>query len=132
VTSDYRWRAIDEADSADVLAAVAARAAEAKATGAVGAGDVLVLDVSQVLAVADWFVVVSAANSLQVKAIVDEVEQRVAEELGIRPRAVEGMDHRRWVVIDYGDVVVHVFHVEDREFYRLERLFPEVDRLRYS
>ena len=91
----------------------------------------VILDVSEVLAVCDWFVIASGSNPLQVKAIVEEVELRVSEELDIKPIAVEGLENRRWVVMDYGDVVVHIFHQEDREFYRLERLFPEVDQLRW-
>lgn len=122
-------RAVDPSDSSDVLAACAALAASARATGAGATGDVVILDVSEILAVCDWFVIASGSNPLQVKAIVEEIEFRVSEELDTKPIAIEGLENRRWVVMDYGDVVVHVFHQEDREFYRLERLFPEVDQL---
>jgi ribosome-associated protein len=105
---------------------VAARAADDK-----GAQDVVVLEVGDVLVVADEFVVASAANDRQVKAIVDEVERRVAEAGLSKPLRIEGRDERRWVLLDYGDVIVHVFLQEAREFYELERLWGDVPRVEW-
>lgn len=102
------------------LAIAAARAADDK-----GATDVMVLDVGDVLGICGYFVIVSAANPRQVKAVVDEVELQLTERFAEKPRAVEGATERRWVLLDYGDVVVHVFHAEDREYYRIERLYPD-------
>jgi ribosome-associated protein len=88
--------------------------------------------VGDVLVVADEFVVASAANDRQVKAIVDEVERRVAEAGMAKPLRVEGRDERRWVLLDYGDVIVHVFLQEARDFYELERLWGDVPRVDWS
>jgi ribosome-associated protein len=101
-------------------AVTAARAADDK-----GATDVSVLQVGPVLGICEFFVLASAANDRQVKAVVEAVEERVADEVGEKPRSVEGADGRRWVLIDYGDVVVHVFHAEEREYYRIERLYSD-------
>jgi ribosome-associated protein len=109
------------------LAMVAARAADAK-----GAHDVVVLEVGDVLVVADEFVIASASNDRLVKAIVDDVERLVAEAGFSRPLRVEGVDDRHWVLIDYGDVVVHVFLDETREYYELERLWGDVPRLEWA
>ncbi|HTN99104.1 MAG TPA: ribosome silencing factor [Microthrixaceae bacterium] len=107
------------------LALTAARAADSK-----GGTEILVIDVGDVLAICDYFVVVTAANSPQVKAIVDHIEERTGEELDDKPRAIEGAGGRHWVLMDYGSVVVHVFLAEDRDYYRIERLYsdsPKVD-----
>jgi ribosome-associated protein len=114
-------------DEARRLATVAARAADDK-----GAEDVVILEVGDVLVVADEFVVASAANDRQVKAIVDEIERRVADAGLSKPFRIEGRDERRWVLLDYGDVVVHVFLQEAREFYELERLWADVPRLEWE
>jgi ribosome-associated protein len=106
------------------LAKVAALAAEDKlATTITG------IDVSEQLALTDVFVIVSAATDRQVGAIVDEVEDKLRE-VGAKPMRREGEREGCWVLIDYGDIVVHVQHDEERDFYELERLWkdcPEVD-----
>jgi ribosome-associated protein len=117
----------NERAAARDLAMVAARAADAK-----GAHDVVVLEVGDVLVVADEFVIASASNDRLVKAIVDDVERLVAEAGFARPLRVEGLDDRHWVLIDYGDVVVHVFLDETREYYELERLWGDVPRLEWA
>ena len=91
--------------------------------------EVVVLDVGDVLGVAGWFVIASGSNARQVKAIVEEVEVRVAEAGGGRPTAVEGLDAMQWVLMNYGDLVVHVFDAEARAFYDLERLWADVPTL---
>ena len=83
------------------------------------------LEVAEVLALCGWFVIASAANDRQVKAICDEVEQQVHEAGGPKPKRIEGMQERQWVLMDYGDVVVHVFQQDVREFYDLERLWRD-------
>ncbi|MEZ5380594.1 MAG: ribosome silencing factor [Microthrixaceae bacterium] len=111
-------------DSVRRLAIEAARSASTK-----DAEDIEVLDVSGVFVICDAFVLVSGRTDRQVKAIADEVERGVREATGRSPRAVEGRDTLRWVLVDYGDVVVHVFHSEDRGYYRLERLYGDVPRV---
>lgn len=114
----------DAAVDIEASVRVAARAASAK-----GATDVLVLDVGDLLGICGHFVIVSVSNSTLSKAVMDEVERQVADAHGVRPRSVEGADGRRWVLMDYGDFVVHIFHVEEREHYRIERLYSDAPRL---
>ena len=92
-------------DTPVAVAVAAARAADDKL-----ATDVVVLDVGDVLGICDHFVIASASNERQVKAVVDGVEEALRDRFDRRPRAEEGKDARRWVLLDYGDVVVHVFH----------------------
>ena len=106
-------------DHALELAHAAARAASDKL-----AQQIVAFDVSEQLAITDAFVLASATNDRQVKAIVDEVEDRLRE-LGAKPIRREGERDGRWVLIDYGDVVVHVQHEEERRFYSLERLWRD-------
>jgi ribosome-associated protein len=108
-------------------AITAARAADAKQ-----ARDVVVLDVGDVLALCGWFVIASAPNERLVKAISDEVEQQVHEAGGPKPKRIEGLQERQWVLMDYGDLVVHVFLQEQREFYDLERLWADVPRVEWE
>jgi ribosome-associated protein len=103
--------------------AVAARAASSKTT----AGTVI-LDVGPMLAITDAFVITSGASPRQVRAVADEVELRVRAAGGPAPRRIEGLDDARWVLMDFGDFVVHVFADEAREFYDLERLWGDAER----
>lgn len=105
-------------------AATAAKAADSKQ-----AREVVVLDVGEVLALCEWFVIASAGNERQVKAVCDEVERQLREEHGLKPKRVEGLADRQWVLMDFGDIVVHVFQEEQREFYDLDRLWKDVPRL---
>jgi ribosome-associated protein len=93
------------------------------------ASDPVLLDLREIGAVSDFFVVVSAASEVQVKAVADHVEEKLREEKGTRPWHVEGLDGRRWVLLDYVDVVVHVFHEKTREYYLLERLWGDAKRI---
>lgn len=106
-------------DHAVGLVHVAARAAADKL-----AQQVIAFDVSDQLAITDAFVLASASNDRQVNAIVDEVEERLRE-AGARPIRREGQREGRWVLLDYGDIVVHVQHEEERQFYALERLWRD-------
>ena len=108
-------------------AVTAARAADDKQ-----GDDVVVLDVGEVLALCGWFVIASAANERQVKAICDEVELQVHLAGGPKPKRIEGLHDRQWVLMDYGDVVVHVFLQDQREFYDLERLWADVPRIDWA
>ena len=106
-------------DRAVELVVTAARAASEK----LGA-DIIAFDVSDQLAITDAFLIASGSNDRQVKAIVDEVEEKLRD-LGAKPLRREGERDGRWVLIDYGDIVVHVQHEEEREFYALERLWRD-------
>jgi ribosome-associated protein len=106
-------------DHARELVHAAARAASDKL-----AEDIVAYDVSEQLVITDAFVLCSAANDRQVRAIVDEVEDKLREK-GAKPVRREGERDGRWVLLDYGDIVVHVQHVEERQFYALERLWRD-------
>ncbi|HEU5143741.1 MAG TPA: ribosome silencing factor [Dermatophilaceae bacterium] len=101
------------------LAKVAADAALDKI-----AEKVVAIDVSDQMPLTDVFVLASASNERQVGAIVDEVEDRLRE-LGSKPLRREGQREGRWVLIDFGDIIVHVQHEEEREYYALERLWKD-------
>jgi ribosome-associated protein len=88
------------------------------------ATDVIAYDVSDQLAITDAFLLCSASNDRQVRAIVDEVEERLRR-AGARPARREGEREGRWVLLDYIDVVIHVQHAEERAFYALERLWKD-------
>jgi ribosome-associated protein len=106
-------------DHALELVRTAARAASDKL-----ATNLVAFDVSEQLAITDAFLLVSATNERQVKAIVDEVEDKLRE-IGAKPIRREGERDGRWVLIDYADIVVHVQHEEERSFYALERLWRD-------
>jgi ribosome-associated protein len=78
--------------------------------------------------IADYFVICSGTSTTQVKAIADNIEQKLREE-GIRPIGVEGRDNAHWVLIDYGDVVVHIFEEETRAYYELEKFWLDAPRI---
>lgn len=90
---------------------------------------VAVLEVGEVLSITNWFVIASGRNPRQVKTIAEAVEQAVADAGGPRPQRVEGLDALQWVLMDYGEFVVHVFHEDARRFYDLERLWGDVPRV---
>ncbi|AKK03770.1 ribosome silencing factor [Corynebacterium epidermidicanis] len=101
------------------LATVAALAADDKL-----AEEIAVIDVSEVLTITDLFVIAGASNDRQVSAIVDEVEDKLRE-VGAKPIRREGVREGRWALLDYGEIVVHIFRNEEREFYALDRLWRD-------
>ncbi|MDP3710910.1 MAG: ribosome silencing factor [Mycobacteriales bacterium] len=101
------------------LALAAAQAAADKL-----ATDVLLLDVSEQLVITDVFLLASAPSDRQVKAVVDEIEDRLRD-LGAKPVRREGAEEGRWVLLDFADIVVHVQHQEERIYYALERLWKD-------
>jgi ribosome-associated protein len=106
---------------------VAARAAASKTLERT-----VVLDMSELLGITDAFVVTSGTSPRQVGTIADEVARQVREVGGGPPRRVEGRDDLRWVLLDYGDFVVHVFTLEARDLYDLERLWADAPRLEWE
>ncbi len=109
------------------LARLAARTADEKK-----GSDIIILDVGEVLAIAGYFVVISASNPRLVRTIADEIEGIAKRDLGRAPVRTEGRNEQQWILIDYGDVVVHVFHEDMREFYEIERLYLDVDRIEWQ
>jgi ribosome-associated protein len=102
--------------------------AAAEAAADKQANEILVLDVGDIIGVTEAFVVASASNTRQVKSIVDEIEEQVRVLHGSTPSSVEGLEDAGWVLMDYGDFIVHVFLDDTREFYALERLWSERPR----
>jgi ribosome-associated protein len=90
--------------------------------------DVVQLDLRGILGYTDFFVVCSGNTDRQVKAIHDGINEGMKKEHGILPRRVEGLSEAHWVLLDYLDVIVHVFTPETRDFYRLEQLWGEAPR----
>lgn len=111
----------DTSDASVILACLAAQAADDKQ-----GSDTIVFDVGDVLVIAELFVVTSASNSPQVRTIANEVSSRIREQLGISPLHSEGIAEQQWILLDYGDVVVHVFAEPTRQFYEIERLYSDV------
>jgi len=108
-------------------AVVAARAAADKK-----AEQIVVLDVGDIISITDVFVITTGGNTRQVRTICDEVELAIALETDQRPRSVEGLQDASWVLLDYGDLVVHVFRQETRELYDLERLWSDAPRVAWE
>jgi ribosome-associated protein len=106
-------------ESSIATARNAARAASEKL-----ANDIVALDVSERLALADVFLIASAPSERQVNAIVDGIEEELTK-FGLKPTRREGRSGGRWVLLDYSDIVIHVQHEEDRVFYALERLWKD-------
>lgn len=101
------------------LVDIAVKAAEEKK-----ARDITVLDISRVSIIADYFVICSGRSTVHVQAIAEEIIKVMAERTALQPRR-EGMREGRWVLLDYGDVVVHIFQEAERQFYNLERLWGD-------
>ncbi len=89
--------------------------------------DLVVLELGSLSSVADYFIICSGRSDTQVEAIADGVQRHLASQ-GVRPISVEGLPRAQWALLDYADVVVHVFYVPVREFYDLERLWARVPR----
>lgn len=85
---------------------------------------ILILDISKVSLIADYFIICSGRTTVQVKAIAEEVIKIMEEQLTRTPRA-EGLREGNWVLLDYGDIVVHIFQEAERQFYNLERLWGD-------
>lgn len=89
------------------------------------AEDIKVIKIKDLTIIADYFVIADGTSSTQVKALSDEVEYQIKEKCGVEPLRVQGAGGSNWVIIDYGDIVVHVFYKEQRDFYNLERLWRD-------
>ncbi len=105
-------------------AAIAAQAAADK-----NGDEIVVFDVGDILSITEAFVLVSATNTRLVKTIVEQVEETLRATDDDRPRSVEGLDDATWVLLDYGDLIVHVFLTETRAYYDLDRLWADAPRV---
>lgn len=105
--------------TSEALLQIAVEAAEDKK-----AYNIVALDLQGISLVADYYVICHGNSDTQVQSIATEIRKK-AEESGTRVRGVEGFDTARWVLVDIGDVVVHVFHRDEREYYNIERLWSD-------
>lgn len=111
-------------DAIQGYALVAAEAAADKK-----AADVIAMFVGDLLVVTDYFVIATGANDRQVSSIADEIEEQLRVKCGIKPIGREGERENTWVLLDFGDLVIHVFQPQERDFYRLEKLWSDAPRL---
>ena len=91
--------------------------------------DIVVLDVGEIMGIVDAFVITHGSNTRLVRSIVEEIKKQLLERAGVKPRSVEGIDDMSWVLLDYGDLIVHVFLEQTREYYGLERLWTDAPRI---
>ncbi len=119
--------ASDDYVSSEQIACAIAEAADDKK-----AQDIVLLKVAEVSYLTDYFVVVTGFSKPQLRAICDSIEQKIAENFDREPIRIEGKTDGRWVLIDYGEVIVHVFLPEEREFYNLEAFWGHAERIDYG
>lgn len=93
------------------------------------AQDIVIVDVGGKTVVCDYFVIASGRSTTQVRALADNVDERLSQWSGLEPARKEGVREGRWAVLDYGAVVVHIFNDESRDFYRLERLWENGENI---
>lgn len=88
------------------------------------ATDIKVIDISEVSTIADYFIIGEGTNRNQVQAIADEVEESLSR-AGFNPKQIEGYDTANWILMDYKDIIVHIFDTENRQFYNIERIWKD-------
>ena len=88
------------------------------------AEDIQIIDISEISTIADYFVITDGANRSQIQALSDNVEEKLAVS-GIRPKNIEGYNTANWILLDYSDILVHIFDKESRGFYDLERMWRD-------
>lgn len=93
------------------------------------ANDVQVINISEATIIADYFVIASGRTDAHVRALYDYVDEGVKEKLGIDPLHREGIENSKWIIIDYGSVIVHLFRNTEREFYGIEKLWAQAPRV---
>lgn len=91
--------------------------------------EIVLIDIGHMTVIADFFVICSATSTIQVRALAEEVEEKISQ-IGSDVRRKDGFGDCRWIVLDYGNVMVHVFHQDERAYYNLERLWVDGENLR--
>lgn len=124
---DHQFESLNEnktADSQKLIEAISEGLLDKKAE------EITILDVHELTTLADNFVICHASTDVQIKAIADSVVKHTKEQLGEKPWKEEGRDTRRWVILDYVNVVVHIFKKELREYYALEKMWNDAEIIR--
>lgn len=93
--------------------------------------DISLININNISTIADYFIVCSGTSMTHIKALSDEIYDKLLENYNIRPYRVEGYEGGRWILMDYGDILVHIFHKEDRDFYDLERLWADAKNIKH-
>ncbi|WP_167956585.1 ribosome silencing factor [Anaerosporobacter faecicola] len=106
-------------DSSKKMAQIAYNAMEDKK-----AEDIRIIEIGEISTIADYFIIANGTNTSQVQALVDGVEEALSKE-GFEPQRIEGIRSSNWILMDYGDIVIHIFSKEDRLFYDLERIWRD-------
>lgn len=113
--------------SSEQLACDIAEAADDKK-----AEDIVLLRVTEVSYLTDYFVIATGFSTTQIKAICDSIEQQIEEKYQLTPLRIQGRTDARWIVVDYGEVIVHIFMQEEREYYNLEAFWGHAERIEFS
>ena len=95
------------------------------------ARDIRILDISEISVLADYFLIASGSNKNQVQAMVDNVQEEL-HKAGFAPRQIEGYQTASWILLDYGDIIIHIFDEENRLFYDLERIWRDGKHVDFS
>lgn len=93
------------------------------------ASDLVILDVNKLTVIADYFVIASGRNTVQVKSIAEHVEKKLAE-AGVFPTRREGQQEGKWIIMDYSSTILHIFRQEERDYYDLEKLWSDAGQVR--
>jgi len=94
--------------------------------------DIVLLDVEEAFFLSDIFVIGTGSSRINVQALADQVEERLGQTHHVKPLRVEGRNEGEWVLVDYGDIIVHIFQEAAREYYSLERLWGDADRITWD
>ncbi len=94
--------------------------------------DIVLLDVEKSFFLSDVFVIATGSSRINVQALADHVEERLGQEFDIKPLRLEGRTEGEWVLVDFGDIIVHIFQDEARDFYSLERLWGDATRIKWE
>jgi len=112
-------------DKTDIMTAV--RAAYNAVSDKMG-DDILVLDIREVSVISEFFIIASGNNPNQLMAMADHIQEKLHEQ-GVQLRHIEGLQTARWILLDFGHIIAHLFHKEEREYYRLERLWGDAKQI---
>ena len=126
ITTEEKSSSNEDLNSEKMAYAIAEAADNKKAH------DIVLLKVTEVSYLADYFVIATGFSKPQLRAICDSIEQKVADDFGLEPIRIEGKTDGRWVLIDYGEVIVHIFLAEERQFYNLEAFWGHAERIDYG
>ena len=92
--------------------------------------NVIALDISRVTVIADYFIIANGTNPSQITALVDSVTEELGK-VGVHPKCIEGVQNASWILMDYGDIIAHIFSKEDREIYNIEKIWADCEKIEF-